>query len=213
MTCLRYCSAVSRCLSNSDDYRLEDGVYVSLLNDFSLCDFIVARSEYCFWFHEVGNHLECPKCSGLVSFAQAIETNGIVAVASTFRECFPKSKYESGKAVRMLMQLPLMIVELSVNGPGTQRLYATELKTGVDARRLTTIMKQFLSTKRREKNMESPSRQKIDALCSLASTEQDRFHIKMGVTSSLSPKEAKSFGIENLNQKRQKLEVALKKAT
>ena len=181
MTCLRYCSAVSRCLSNSDDSRLEDGVYVSLLNDFSLCDFIVARCEYCFWFNEVGNHLECPKCSRLVSFAQAIETNGIVAVASTFRECFPKSKYESGKAVRMLMQLPLMIVELSVNGPGTQRLYATELK--------------------------------IDALCSLASTEQDRFHIKMAVTSSLSPKEARCFGIENLNQKRQKLEVALKKAT
>ena len=57
-------------------------------------------------------------------------------------------KYSSTKAVRLLVQLPLIIMEIAPEGSGSQRLYATELKPGIDAPKLVIILKRFLQSKK-----------------------------------------------------------------
>ena len=64
------------------------------------------------------------------------------------------------------MQLPVIIIELALGDPGPQRLYAAELKPGIDAQKLFLIVKQFLlSTKSLIKD-KLPSKKKLAALLS-----------------------------------------------
>ena len=112
------------------------------------------------------------------------------------------------------MQLPLIIIEVELQDPGSQTLYATELKPGVDAQKLVSIMRQFLWSIRANSKEKLPSREKIAALCKLASTEADRMLIKMSVCSCLSGKEAqKRYGVQSLSAKQRKIDDALEKAS
>ena len=134
------------------------------------------------------NHATCAE--------QEVHQGGIVELKPYFMRSFPHIKYVSTKAVRLLMQLPLIIIEVELQGPGSQRLYATELKPGVDAQKLVSIMRQFLRSIRANSKEKLPSREKIAALCKLASTEADRMLLKMSVYSCLSGKEAhKRYGV------------------
>lgn len=97
--------------------------------------FIAARKEYCWRKHGQ----DCLKCLGLVQFSRYVHQGGIVELKPYFMRRFLRIKCVSTKAVRLLMQLPLIIIEVELQGPGSQRLYATELKPGVDAQTLETV--------------------------------------------------------------------------
>lgn len=105
-------------------------------------------------------------------------------------------------------------MELALSGPGSQRLYVTELKPGIDAQKLVFIVRQFLESKKAQTKDKLPSKEKLEALCQLASSESDCLIIKMAVCSELSGKEAqKRYGVQNMNSKKQKINDAIQRAT
>ena len=194
-------------------YKVDDGLYVALINDMTLEEVAVARREFCSRKH-CSELQVCSQCEGLISFAHDVINNGIVELKAFFIKHFPKVKYISSKAVRLLMQLPLIVMEIAPEGPGSKRLYATEFQPGVDAQRFVVIMRQFLHSKKANVREKLPSRQKINALCELATTETDRLLLKMTACSELSAKEArKRYGVQNLGEKQRKIEETLRRAS
>lgn len=75
-------------------------------------------------------------------------------------------------------------------------------------------MKQFLQSTKSQIKDKLPSKEKLAALCQLASSESDRFLIKMAACSELSGKEAqRRYEIHNLHSKQQRINKALQRAT
>ena len=66
-------------------------------------------------------------------------------------------------------------------------------------------MRQFLRSIRANSKEKLPSREKIAALCKLASTEADRMLLKMSVQ--------KRYGVQSLSAKQRKIDDALEKAS
>ena len=158
------------------------------------------------------NNKNCLNCCAFIQFANDVLKDGIVELKLMFTKNFPHMKYTSSKAVRHLMQLPVIIMELALGGPGSQRLYATELRPGIDAQKLL-IVKQFLQSTKSQMKDKLPSKEKLAALCQLASSESDRFHVKMAVCSELSGKEAqRQYGIQNLHSKQERINKSLQRA-
>lgn len=164
--------------------------------------------------HEQNDDKNCSNCCAFILFANDVLKDGVVELKLAFTKNFPHMKYISSKAVRLLMQLPIIIMELALSGPGSQRLYVTELKPGIDAQKLVFIVRQFLQSKKAQTKDKLPSKEKLEALCQLASSESDRLIIKMAVCSELSGKEAqKRYGVQNINSKKQKINDAIQRAT
>ena len=86
----------------------------------TLQQFIDARREYCRRKHT--DFQTCLQWCGFVQFTQDVCDAGIVELKVSFTKNFPRVKYSSTKAVRLLMQLPLIIMEIASEGPGFQRL-------------------------------------------------------------------------------------------
>ena len=77
--------------------------------------FIAARKEYRWRKHGQ----DCLQCLGLIQFARYVHQGGIVELKPYFMRSFPHIKYVSTKAARLLMQLPLIIIEVELQGPGS----------------------------------------------------------------------------------------------
>ena len=90
--------------------------------------------------HEQNGDKNCSNCCAFILFANDVLKDGVVELKLAFTKNFPHMKYISSKAVRLLMQLPI-IMELALSGPGSQRLYVTELKPGIDAQKLVLIVR------------------------------------------------------------------------
>jgi len=99
-------------------------------------------------------------------------------------EYFPTIKYVSTKAVRHLMQLPVIVMEIS-SQKSASKLYVAELQPGIDSQKLRIIMRQFLLSNNANVKDNVQSKQKLNALCTLTTTEADRNLIKMAVCSKL----------------------------
>ena len=174
-----------------------------------------ARRDFCSRKHCKELFQICSQCKGLISFSQDVISYGIVELKAAFVKHFPKVKYISSKAIRQLMQLPLIIMEIAPDGHASKKkLYATELQPGVDAQKLVLVMRQFMHSKKTNLKEKLPSREKINALCELATTETDRLLLKMAVCSELSGKEAqKRYGVQNFSAKQRKIEEAFRRAS
>ena len=71
-----------------------------------------------------------------------------------------------------------------------------------------------MQSKKAQTKDKLPSKEKLEALCQLASSESDCLIIKMAVCSELSGKEAqKRYGVQNINSKKQKINDAIQRAT
>ena len=78
------------------------------------------------------------------------------------------------------MQLPVVVFEMRLGGPGSQRRYVTELRQGVDMLRFCKSIEHFLvsqsnTSKTKIANLPKES---LSLLCKLASSESDRLFIK-----------------------------------
>ena len=106
------------------------GIYLSRICDMTLTEFILARKLYC----KMQVHFrweECTQCLPLIKLANEISGHGLCQVSSLFKNLFSSNRYRSEKAVRKLMQLPVAVFELEIPGKGSQRLFVTELNTGL----------------------------------------------------------------------------------
>ena len=92
------------------------------VNDLTLNEFVVVRKLFCKLHHRDTTPEECSRCHPLICLSERICSEGICELPSLYREVFPTLQYQSDKAVRKLMQLPVAIFKLEFSGPGSQRL-------------------------------------------------------------------------------------------
>ena len=107
--------------------------------------------------------------------------------------------------------MPVVVFTLQLSGIGSQRLFVTENISSVD---YSIFVKWFAKVIPTENISNGLSKDQLQALCSLASTEKDRKLIKVAACQSkgLSGKKAtEQFGIHNL-PKLQEVEAALSQA-
>lgn len=136
-TYLRYLKYARGRLSDLKDYK-RDGFYLSVIEDVSLKDFVDVRLRYCKEVHSS----DCSECHSLVGVARDILDNGLVEVASVFRKHFPKVQYQSSKATRRLMQLPVVVFDIcGAEQSFNTKLYAMERRQGVDYAEMIYLMR------------------------------------------------------------------------
>jgi hypothetical protein len=68
----------------------------------------------------------CTECKNLILAAEEIVTCVVVDLKSLCSSHFKLTSYKSDKAARQIMQLPVVVIRLCLNGPGSQKLYITE---------------------------------------------------------------------------------------
>ncbi|XP_022809536.1 uncharacterized protein LOC111346511, partial [Stylophora pistillata] len=116
------------------------------------------------------------KCATLIDFGKHILGECVVELGSSYKRYFPLVKYKAEQAVRKLLQMPVTIVQMTLNGPGSQRLYVLETLQGVDICRVIKMAEKCFQGKTCfESGM---SREVLKDLCTLASSESDRLLIK-----------------------------------
>ena len=108
-------------LSDQNASSQDDQLRFSRMTAVSLEEYRRYRAEYCTRYHKE----QCVECDALINMALHISQKGIVKVSDVYKSQFPEKKYQSDKAVRRLMQLPVVIFK-------QQHLYVTELRSEVD---------------------------------------------------------------------------------
>ena len=179
-------------------------VYLSSINDLTLNEFVVVRKLFCKLHHRDTKPLQCSRCYPLICLSERICNEGICELSSLYRALFPTVKYQSDKAVRKLMQLPVAIFKLELSGPGSQRLYVSEMRATVDYDAFCRVCQMVFSSETLKRKEEGLSKEALDVLCQLAMSESDRCLIKYSVSKSqgLSAKEAKKkYGFSDLHRK------------
>lgn len=162
MTYLKHCK---RRLSDLKDYK-KSGYYQSLIDDLSLEDFICARQRYCRETHAN----DCQECCSLIGVARSILEDGIVELSCVFRKYFPQVNYQSSKATRRVMQLPVIVFS-SETGSGNQKLFVIEQKNGVDYSQMIYLIQKVVPDKVQKSGV--MTKEPLRGLCELASTEVD----------------------------------------
>ena len=85
------------------------------------------------------------------------------------------------------MQLPVAIFKLELSGPGSQRLYVSEMRATVDYDAFCPVCQMVFSSETLKRKEEGLSKEALDVLCQLATSESDRCLIKYSVSKSQGP--------------------------
>lgn len=104
-----------RNLRDVNKQRISENVRVSLIEDLSLEQYLIAKAEKCQQDHET-----CSTCCSMVEAGKVVLENKIVRLTYLWSKCFTGIAYESDKAQRRLLQMPL--AALNVQG----RIYIVE---------------------------------------------------------------------------------------
>ncbi len=165
--------------SGLGNYKQDTGVYISSIpaSEFNLQDFVNIRSSFCSRKHNCCDVM-CKECTALVNFAQKIQKECVVELATAYKFCFPLVNYKSDQAVRKLMQMPVTIVQMSLKGPGSQKLYVLESMPGVDLKVVVKLAKKCFSQNSPKTGM---TKAMLKDVCMLATNESDRRLIKYAV--------------------------------
>lgn len=107
------------------NYKVSTGIYDSLLpvQEFSLQDFANIGPLFCSWKHNTGSL--CKECSALIEFGQSTVNEWLVELATCYKVLFPLVKYKAEQAIRKLMQMLVTILQMTLNAPGSQKLYVS----------------------------------------------------------------------------------------
>ena len=170
-----YTNFKAKGLGNS--FKVAYGVYIFPIpvSKFSLEDFIVIRPLFYSYKHRMQDGCTCKDYSALVCFAKYVEKECIVELSSAYKTFFPLIPYKADQAIRKVMQMPVAVVQLSLQGPGSQRLYLLANVPGMDFQRFARITEQCLPQTSTRTGM---TKAMLKDLCNLASSESGRLLIK-----------------------------------
>lgn len=205
----RYVDLKSSCLSDMTKCKVADGIYVSLIEEMTMQDFIAVRKLYCEKTHDN----PCAECKNLISAAEEILKSVVVDLKSLSLSHLKISSYRSDKAIRRIMQLPVVVIRLCLNGPGSQKLYVTEKMKGVEYSFFPVLINRFIIS--RKSQVTDLNKELLQGLCQLASTEKDRSLVKYAVCRSrgLSNKQARQlYSVSNFKKLTEKVEASLHQA-
>lgn len=190
------------------------GIYLSRVCNLSLVEFVSARKLYC-KMQKHSQQEECTTCLPLIQLANEISEHGLCKVSLLFRKLFSSVKYQSDKAIKRLMQLPVAVFLLELQGPGSQTLFVTELHPGINYLAFSKVAQQFLLLKNVSNKSEVETnmpKESLSLLCNLASSETDRLLIKYTACKSmgLSAKAARAlYGFQNFHEQEEKIMDAI----
>lgn len=68
----------------------------------------------------------CKYCSALAVFAKCVQKDNVIDLSATYKAVFPLIQYKTEQAVRKVMQMPVSVIQMTLNGPGSQKLYVLE---------------------------------------------------------------------------------------
>ena len=141
-------------LTDISEQSIRQGLYVSRMKSVSLEEYSAYRAKYCMMYHKN----QCSACLPLMNMASHIIQEGIVKVSEVYKREFPATKYQSDKAVRRLIQLPVVILKL-------EHLFVTELKPDLDYRTLIDWIKKTMPGKEVDSKLDKCT---LRSLCELA---------------------------------------------
>ena len=186
-----------------------NGFYVSKISDLSLKEFVLARQEYCHQYHLKG----CTECMRLISAAKCILTENVVKLQSVYVDHFLNkgSRYKSEKAVKRLMQLPVVVFPVKQH----QRvaLYVTESEE-LQCSKMETLIQNLLEMQ--ETKASELSKATLSVICDLGSSEADKKLIKYTalLSSGVSSAQArKLYGISESTTLKAEVSQVLPKAS
>lgn len=90
------------------------------LNNPAVCDNKEQLIAMCQQKLDSKDDKNCLNCCAFIQFANDVPKDGIVELKLMFTKNFPHRKYTSSKAVRHLMQLPVIIIGLALGCCGSQ---------------------------------------------------------------------------------------------
>ena len=150
---------------------IKNGLYCSLITDLSLNEIMIARNYHC-----ETNHLgSCIECGRLISAAKQINDSDIVPLKTLFTSHFlaPNAKYKSDKAIRRILQLPVVIFPVEIQR-GQKKLLVTQQHTTVNYEKVGDFLKTLLEYKPNTAQIPSISKETLKVICDLASSEKDK---------------------------------------
>ena len=133
----------------------------------------------------------------------------MVELAATYKVFFPLVNYKADQAIRKLMQMHVTVVQMSLNGPASQKLYVLESMPGADVQRVVKLAEKCLSQSPSETGM---SKAILQDLCNLASNESDRLLIKYACCKGQNlPKKKSSalYGFSDFNRQESNINSAI----
>ena len=86
---------------------VNDGVRESLMQKLTLEEYVAAKQEQC-----LRRHKNCSKCSCFVDAGKCVLENKFVYMPYLWNKYF-NGKYESGKAQRKILQMPVAAISVS----------------------------------------------------------------------------------------------------
>lgn len=182
----------------TDGCKVTEDMYVTHLKDIKLNEYVVAVKKYCSIFHVAQ---ECSKCELILKVAGDLMDSGIVPLPALYRKHF-RSTYKSDKAIRRVIQLPVVIFR------AFGQLFVTEYVEDVDFTKLASCVSHFVPEESLTSGM---SRESLKVLCELASSEKGRRLIRVAASHGQTGNQArKSMGISNLHAERERVKEAVK---
>ena len=161
-------------------------LYVSHIQNMTMQEFMTARQNYC---KERHNSVNCKKCSSLLTFANDVSSNCVVPLAEGYKKNF-RVQYKSDKAIRQIMQLPVVAFRLK------EKLFVTEYRSDMNHDKFVQFINMLVPESVLSKGL---SKESLKMLCDLASTEKDKKLIRVAATAHVSATEAKArLGVSDL---------------
>lgn len=169
--------------------KLNADTFVTCIKDMTLDEYSVAVKRYCNDCHRVRS---CSKCKPVLEAINEIGEKGIVPLSTVYRKCFG-SVYKSDKAVRRIIQLPVIIFRCF------DQLFVTEYVDGLDFTKLASCVAKYVPQNCLSSGID---KENLKLLCELASSEKDRRLIRVASCQGKSGNEAKRLGVSNLNKEK-----------
>ena len=185
------------------EHKISDGVFVSQLSDLPLVDYASFLSKLC----NTGHCQPCVHCSALLKVADIILKEGVCPLRQAFELTSPGLTYDTIKARRKLLVMPLAAVRIGDPSSGVASTVLMEFFPGVNYQNIANILNAMKSSGTCNKKLDKTSVQK---LLGLATSDRERECIRYalfkgsGMTQTQARRE---YGFENMDARALEVEA------
>lgn len=194
----------------SEHLKIQENVYVSVYEGFSLKQYVDVRLFVCKQIH----CQPCNDCLGMIDVAKRILNQGFIKLKTAMTISSPHVRnYKSSLARRKLLRMPLACIGVGKMEQGTYCMYLVEKQDKVNYSVFQTLLENA-SVKAGVNNVDI-SKKELTNLLYIAETESQRELLKYAVVKAagLSNTKAKQmYGINDVKKRNKKIEDAMEKA-
>ena len=138
-------------LCNPVQQRICDTVYISLVSNLSLPEYVKAINAHCSSKHP----FSCKKCEHLTGVANIILQENFCHISEAFKMVSPDSKYTAMITRRVLLQLPLVSIRVGKPSNGNSFTVVMEKFQGMDYSKLALIVNSLTESEIKEVSLKN----------------------------------------------------------